>query len=81
MNWKLEHCKKCNQMTNHENGKCLKCDMGEIYDTTGIPEEFKKSIGFLRQWLNEDRHCTPMVTSKEIWVWFEEDFSSNQIDL
>jgi len=52
--------------------------MKNLYDTTGIPVEFKKSIDFLRQWLNEDRHCDPLVTSKEIWSWFEEDFSNNK---
>lgn len=24
-NWELNLCPKCNQMTNHKNGKCLKC--------------------------------------------------------
>lgn len=33
---------------------------------------FNKSIGQLRQWLNEDRNCTPMVTDEELKVWLED---------
>jgi len=50
----------------------------KLYSTTDIPSKFKKSIGFLRQWLNEDRHCNPLVTSKELWSWLEEDFNNNK---
>lgn len=28
--WVLQACDKCLQMTNHENGKCLKCRAKEI---------------------------------------------------
>ena len=28
-NWKLNLCPKCNQMTNHKDGKCLKCKLRE----------------------------------------------------
>jgi len=34
-----------------------------------------KNIGFLRQWLNEDRNCTPMVTNEEIKFWLTRDFT------
>jgi len=29
----------------------------------------KQPISFLRQWLNEDRNCKPLVTNQEIWYW------------
>ena len=28
-------------------------------------------IGMLRQWLNEDRKCEPMVTNDDIIYWLE----------
>jgi len=34
-----------------------------------VEEEFVKNIGMLRQWLNEDRKCEPMVTNDEIKHW------------
>ena len=49
---------------------CVKC--GKPYDDvpkeeTSIPSE--RNIGFLRQWLNEDRKCEPCVTNDEIKYW------------
>jgi len=32
-------------------------------------EEINIKVGQLRQWLNEDRHCEPMVTNEEIRFW------------
>ena len=29
----------------------------------------ERDISMLRQWLNEDRKCTPMVTNDEIKHW------------
>jgi len=31
----------------------------------------RQPIAFLRQWLNEDRKATPMVTNEEIWHWLK----------
>lgn len=45
------------------------------YSTEGIPPELIQSITFLRQWLNEDRKCTPMVTARDIWHWLDRDFT------
>lgn len=36
--WKLKHCSSCNQMTNHEGEKCLKCPA-----ESGWEEKIKKS--------------------------------------
>lgn len=41
----------------------------EFYSTDGIPEEMKQAISFMRQWLNEDRKATPMVTARDLWHW------------
>lgn len=41
-----------------------------------VPEHMKQPISFLRQWLNEDRKCTPMVTNTEIWSWLKIDCST-----
>jgi hypothetical protein len=46
----------------------------ELYDTKGIPNGMKQAVSFLRQWLNEDRKCEPMVTTKELWHWLEEAY-------
>lgn len=32
-------------------------------------EETNRNIGMLRQWLNEDRNTTPMVTNEDIKYW------------
>ena len=39
-------------------------------------KEHLKNIGFLRQWLNEDRKCTPMVTNEDIKRWLTRDFNA-----
>jgi hypothetical protein len=51
--------------------------LSELYDTTGIPEEMRVPISNLRQWLNEDRGCKPMVTNQDIWKWLEEGWKDN----
>jgi hypothetical protein len=44
-------------------------DLDKLYSTDGIPDDMKQPISFLRQWLNEDRNCKPLVTNQEIWYW------------
>lgn len=44
-------------------------DIKAFYSTEGIPEETKQAISFMRQWLNEDRKATPLVTAKDLWHW------------
>lgn len=34
-------------------------------------KNLEKNISFLRQWLNENRNCTPMVTNGDIKFWLE----------
>lgn len=46
-------------------------EMKEFYSTDGIPEEMKQALSFMRQWLNEDRKATPMVTARDLWHWLE----------
>lgn len=33
-NWDLGYCKKCIQMTNHKDGKCLKCASSDTNEST-----------------------------------------------
>lgn len=33
--------------------------------------EQEAKIGLLRQWLNEERSCSPLVTNEEIKKWLE----------
>lgn len=47
----------------------------EFYSTEGIPEEMKQALSFMRQWLNEDRKATPMVTARDLWHWLEKDYN------
>ena len=36
---------------------------------TAAEQRGKPNVGMLRQWLNEDRKCTPMVTNEDIEYW------------
>jgi phosphoenolpyruvate carboxylase len=47
----------------------------EFYSTESIPEEMKQALAFMRQWLNEDRKATPMVTARDLWHWLERDYN------
>ena len=49
--------------------------MKEFYSTDSIPEEMKQALAFMRQWLNEDRKATPMVTARDLWHWLERDYN------
>lgn len=49
--------------------------MKEFYSTDAIPEEMKQALAFMRQWLNEDRKATPMVTARDLWHWLERDYN------
>ena len=48
----------------------------KFYSTEGIPEEMKQALSFMRQWLNEDRKATPMVTARDLWHWLEKDYNN-----
>lgn len=39
-----------------------------------VPAEVRKSLGFLRQWLNEERITDPtkMVSNKVLWHWLSQ---------
>ena len=47
----------------------------EFYSTEGIPEHLKQPLSFMRQWLNEDRKATPMVTARDLWHWLEKAYT------
>ena len=49
----------------------MKESFKELYSTEGIPEELKQPLSDLRQWLNEDRKCDPMVTTQELYIWLK----------
>lgn len=53
-------------------------EMKEFYSTESIPEEMKQALSFLRQWLNEDRKATPMVTARDLWQWLEKDYKKTK---
>lgn len=48
----------------------------EFFSTEGIPEEMKLALSFMRQWLNEDRKATPMVTARDLWHWLDKDYTT-----
>lgn len=45
----------------------------DVTQITPVPKHTgqiaSRNIGMLRQWLNEDRKCKPMVTNEEIAYW------------
>jgi len=45
--------------------------VGEHREATVLDKIKDIRIGMLRQWLNEDRNCTPMVTNEDIKTWLE----------
>lgn len=50
--------------------KEMEASLNELIELPdGVPSEMVQRINNLRQWLNEDRKCTPMVTNADILYW------------
>lgn len=68
------HCRVCGKKYEQSGVRGIE----EFYSTECIPEEMKQALSFMRQWLNEDRKATPMVTARDLWHWLEKDYTHFQ---
>lgn len=68
-------------MTNVPKEKSVEESIKDFYSTESIPEEMKQAIAFMRQWLNEDRKATPMVTARDLWHWLEKSLTTYRQDI
>lgn len=57
----LEYCKQQNSTPD-----CKNCGLNQEMIDSVVDID---NIGMLRQWLNEDRNATPMVTDENILFW------------